>query len=404
VRVRKPEQGTKPNVYYLGADEAAINPELAVQDLPQMTMWSTLLQPHRAQESLFDASTSLRDGQPAHDHDTLQHEAQLRSTSSTARQSRALPTLNPLKPYQPLAPTQAQIVYDPPRNQAPWGWMVSAYLGTKSLGAGVMMIAALALALYGLHGHLAGGLYTLLGLSAPCIGGLFIALTLFLLVADLKRPERALFLITKPNPTSWLVWGGYILGIFGLLELCWLGAALAGAAGLLRGLLLPTALFGIAAAGYTAFLFGQAEGRDFWQSPLLLPILLMQAALAGSAALGILAWPLTAGSVLTTFLTLILLATIGCHLLLVLYEIFGTHSNSHIATAARVMTGRMLCLIFWGLFMVLGSLLPLALLSVALIVPALQSILLLLAGVCALIGLFAYEHCFVVAGQAVPLS
>ena len=402
VRVRKPEQGTKPNVYYLGADEAAINPEAAVQELPQMTMWSTLLQPHQERESLFDASASLRDGQPA--HDTPQHEAQLRSPSSSAQQSRTLPTLNPLKPYQPLAPTRAQIVYDPPRNQAPWGWMVSAYLGTKSLGAGVMMIAALGLALYGLHGRLAGGLYTLLGLSAPIVGGLFIALTLFLLVADLKRPERALLLITKPNPTSWLVWGGYILGIFGLLELCWLGAALAGASGVLRGLLLPTAIFGIAAAGYTAFLFGQAEGRDFWQSPLLLPILLMQAALAGSAALGILAWPLSAGNVLTTFLTLILLATVGCHLLLVLYESFGAHSNSHIATATRVMTGRMLRPIFWGLFMALGSLLPLALLSVALIIPELQSILLLLAGVCALIGLFAYEHCFVVAGQAVPLS
>lgn len=267
-----------------------------------------------------------------------------------------------------------------------------------------MMIAALAIALYSLHSHPTGGLYTLLGLSAPCIGGLFIALTLFLLIADLKHPERALFLITKPNPTSWLVWGGYILGIFGLLEVCWLGAALAGASGVLRGLLLPTALFGIAAAGYTALLFGQAEGRDFWQSPLLLPILLMQAALAGSAALGILAWPLAAGSVLTTFLTLILLATVGCHLLLVLYERFGAHSNSHIATAARAMTGRMLRPIFWGLFMALGSLLPLALLSVALLVPSLQSILLLLAGVCALIGLFAYEHCFVVAGQAVPLS
>ncbi|HCI81501.1 MAG TPA: 4Fe-4S ferredoxin, partial [Ktedonobacter sp.] len=43
VRVRKPEQGTKPNVYYIGADEAAINPEVATQELPHMTMWSTML-------------------------------------------------------------------------------------------------------------------------------------------------------------------------------------------------------------------------------------------------------------------------------------------------------------------------------------------------------------------------
>ncbi len=46
VRVRKPEQGTGPNVYYLGADEAAINPEAAAEELPHMTMWSTLLKPH----------------------------------------------------------------------------------------------------------------------------------------------------------------------------------------------------------------------------------------------------------------------------------------------------------------------------------------------------------------------
>jgi Fe-S-cluster-containing dehydrogenase component len=43
VRTRKPEQGTGPNVYYIGAEEAAINPEIAVEELPHMTMWSTLL-------------------------------------------------------------------------------------------------------------------------------------------------------------------------------------------------------------------------------------------------------------------------------------------------------------------------------------------------------------------------
>ena len=40
----------------------------------------------------------------------------------------------------------------------------------------------------------------LLGIAAPVIGGLFIAITLVLLVVDLKRPDRALFLITKANP------------------------------------------------------------------------------------------------------------------------------------------------------------------------------------------------------------
>ena len=92
------------------------------------------------------------------------------------------------------------MVYDIPKNKQPWGWMVSAYLGTKSIGAGAMLVAALALVLSG--GSLTPALHALMGISAPIIGGLFIAITLVLLVADLKRPERFLFLLTKANPTS----------------------------------------------------------------------------------------------------------------------------------------------------------------------------------------------------------
>ena len=163
-----------------------------------------------------------------------------------------------------------------------------------------MIVAAFVLALYGLNGTLSDAMYNLLGISAPVLGGFFIALTLVLLIADLKRPGRALFLVLKPNPTSWLVWGGYILGIFGLIEAAWFIFALLGLTNVLLWLVIPAMLFGAAGAGYTAFLFGQAEGRDFWQSPLLLPILLVQAVIAGAAALGVLSWPLNIESSVST--------------------------------------------------------------------------------------------------------
>jgi Fe-S-cluster-containing dehydrogenase component/formate-dependent nitrite reductase membrane component NrfD len=404
VRVRKPEQGTKPNVYYLGADEATINPEAAVQELPHMTMWSTMLKPHHEDERLFDPGASLRSNQEEHTaspigaHATMQRAGEQRGTP--------LPMLNPLKPYQPVSsdPAQARIVYDTPKNAAPWGWMVSTYLGTKSLGAGVMIVAALALALSGLPGSSNQGMNALFGIAAPIIGGVFIAITLVLLVADLKRPERALFLITKANPTSWLVWGGYILGIFGLVEAAWFVAALSGLSTVMQILLIPALLFGAAAAGYTALLFGQAEGRDFWQSPLLLPILIAQATLAGSAVLGILAGPLGVGKALTAFLAIVLLGALVAHVLLILLELYGAHSNSHVATAAHVITTGQLRPVFQKLFLAIGTLLPGVLLVLALLIPAVQPLLLGLAGLAALIGLFAYEHCFVVAGQAVPLS
>ena len=133
------KQGTGPNVYYLGAEEAAINPEIAVEELPQMTMWSTLLKPGYDDESEIDRSKSLR----------------------------SLKTINHLKPYSLPAPgrrvsTGAHIVYDTPKNSAPWGWKVSAYLGTKSIGTGAMIVAALALALYGLNGTLSSAMNALL--------------------------------------------------------------------------------------------------------------------------------------------------------------------------------------------------------------------------------------------------
>ncbi|HVB76059.1 MAG TPA: 4Fe-4S dicluster domain-containing protein [Ktedonobacteraceae bacterium] len=387
VRVRKPEQGTRPNVYYVGADEATINPEVATMELPHMTMWGTMLNSHSTDEDSIDGSKSLR----------------------LPSSSRLPATINPLKPYQPLAPTQrnskdAHIVYDTPKNSAPWGWKVSTYLGTKSLGAGAMIVAALALALYGLNAPISGAMNALLGIAAPVIGGLFIAITLVLLIADLKRPDRALFLVTKANPTSWLVWGGIILAVFGLIEAAWFIAAVLGFSIVLRVLLIPAALLGAASAGYTAFLFGQAEGRDFWQSPLLLPILLVQAALAGAAALGLFSWILNAGSALSRFFTIILLAAIVLHLLLVMLEVFGSHSNSHVAAAAHYMSRGGLKDIFWGQFFAPGSLLPVLMLCIALVVPAAQPALTGIAGIFALAGLFAYEHCFVVAGQIVPLS
>ena len=383
VRTRKPEQGTGPNVYYLGADEAAINPEVAIEELPHMTMWSTLLKPQHEDERAIDMGRSLRPSQEDNSLDLYNGHISLRETENHAG---------------------ARIAYDTPKNRAPWGWKVSTYLGTKSIGAGVMIVAAIVLALLGWGSALSPVQNGLLGIGAPVIGGLFVAITLVLLTADLKRPDRALYLVLKANPTSWLVWGAYILGIFGLIEAAWFFCALFGLTAGLYGLLIPALLFGAGAAGYTAFLFGQAEGRDFWQSPLLLPVLLAQAALAGSSALGLLSAALGAGGAITSMLAVILFIALALHGLLALVEVLGSHANSHVAAAAHSMTRGPLQYIFWGPFFAVGTLLPLLLLVVGWFAPTSQPVLLCFAGIFALAGLFAYEHCFVTAGQSVPLS
>ena len=86
---------------------------------------------------------------------------------------------------------------------------------------------------------------------------------MLLLVFDLKKPERFFYLLTKPNLRSWLVLGGYVLMVFGVLA-----SALAGS-GHLPGesmsilVVWSTALFAVASAGYSAFLFAQAAGVTF---------------------------------------------------------------------------------------------------------------------------------------------
>jgi hypothetical protein len=133
-------------------------------------------------------------------------------------------------------------------------------------------------------------------------------------------------------------------------------------------------------------------------------MLLVQAVIAGTSALGLLVWPLHVGSAVSTLLTIILLSAITLHIFLIMIEVYGSHSNSHVATAAHSIRSGRLKDIFWGIFFALGSLLPIAMLCIALLVPAAQPALLAFAGILALVGIFAYEHCFVVAGQVVPLS
>src|SRR2546426_2448153 len=125
---------------------------------------------------------------------------------------------------------------------------------------------------------------TTLTITAPAVSLLFLLLTTALLVLDLKRPERFAYILFKPNWRSWLVWGAWILIAFSAAAGAWLGAGLLGHH-VPDAVRLPVGLLALGAAGYSALLFGQAEGRDFWQSPLVLPHLVVAALAAGSATL-----------------------------------------------------------------------------------------------------------------------
>ncbi|MBI2922094.1 MAG: polysulfide reductase NrfD [Planctomycetes bacterium] len=363
VQVRKPEQGTQPKVFYLGADAATLTPSMTQAESQQM--WST----PTASEAEFARSQ-------ARDH-------------------------NPVD-------AMARTVYDTPKNRAPWGWKVAAYLWTKSIAAGVMMIVAGEAILN------PDGLSFVSTLVAPAIALAFTAITALLLIADLKRPERFYLILLRPNWRSWLVWGTIVLMVFGALTLAWLAAGAFGQPDWIRMLAWPTFIASVGAAGYSAFLFGQANGRAFWRSPLLLGQLVVAAGIAGTASLMAFALIVDSGEsvAMTRCIYVSMERVIGQSVrgMLVLFLMAGLvvlageflvpHGSTDSHRAACMLTRGRWRIPFWLGVVLAGHLGPIFLIATFrqdTIVEAAASLL-------ALAGLYIYEHLWIKAGQAPPLS
>jgi formate-dependent nitrite reductase membrane component NrfD len=355
-QVRKPEQGTRPKLFYLGAESAALIPDR---------------QERRGGFVFSQVSHIPEPGQP----------------------NRAAAVAPPLPDDRLDLLGLARTVYDVAHPERPWGGKVAAYLWTKSIAAGALLVASLGVA----GGFLTAD--TLTGLAAPIIGLLFLLITGLLLVLDLRRPERFLYVILKPNPRSWLALGGFILFAAGVVGALWLLAGFTANLPALRMLVGPVAIVAVATAGYSAFLFGQAEGRDFWQSPLLLPHLLVAALVAGSASLLLAARALGSAPIMVGFLGIVLWASLLVSALVLFAELFTSHATQDAVRAARLLTSGRLRRPLWAGVVGAGIVLPLLLLMSASVPFGSE-----LAAALALGGLWLWEELWIRAGQMIPLS
>jgi len=345
VQTRTPEQKTGPNVYYVGASESVLNPLAAPVD--DTYIWAQP-DPQRAEN---------------------------RGDFPVDPITRAKTTLNTAHPR-------------------PWGWKVWTYLWTKSIAAGAVLLAASLLVLDQVP-------TTLTGVVAPFVAAFFVATTAVLLIWDLKRPERFYYLLTKPNPTSWLVWGGVILGAFAAVVGLWFLGGVFGADTLVEVMAWPAIPAAVMLAGYTAFLFGQAEGRDLWQSPVLFWHLQAQAVMAGGGALLVLAPLFDASDSTVVALAVAFTVATAAHLAMLLVELGGRHSTRNAEVAAHIIVRGRYARTFW-----FGSvLLSLVVLAGGLAVALGASVWLgVVVGVLVQVPLLAYESVFVKAAQDVPLS
>ncbi|HMF96120.1 MAG TPA: NrfD/PsrC family molybdoenzyme membrane anchor subunit [Vicinamibacterales bacterium] len=342
--VRKPEKGTIPKVFYLGAEESVIRPEAA------------------ARPFLFkEGQVLLRPlGAPAPD---------------------------------PSRPGDARVDYDTPHAK-PWGLDMAIYLLTKGIATGTMLVSLLL-------PFASGDRSPLTLIIGPAISLAFLLITTIVLIVDLERPERFYYLLIRPNWRSWLVWGAYFLTAQGVLTTLWLGALLIRPAAFLP-LLWPLVIVSILTTCYTGFLFAQGLARDLWQGPQSTVDLLAQAIVEGAAVLllastipGVKSDPRSVPALVIT-----LVAGLLIHLAIVSAEqlLLPSPTRHHELAVAAIRRG-VYARTFW--FGAIGAALVAVLSAIAGLAAPLT---ITIAALLALAGSFAWEYVWVGAGQSVPLS
>ena len=378
VKVRKPEIGTKPNLFYIEGSSVTLDP-IASVEIPSTYMWS----------------------------DVEGENKNARIDKNSNEVTKAATDDGPVKIGGKVAEHMVQVSYDVGHKKA-WHWPVAAYLTTKAIASGtyLMLMCAMAMGVASIGGVISR-VMSLIVLVAMVATGV-------LLCVDLERPERFLRVITRPQWRSWLSRGAWILVGFGGIVISILGINLAAwleiryVTELESMLLRPTPLLAwggvssmlaICVAIYTAYLFRQAKGRDLWQGKYLPLHMGVQAAIAGSAVCILLIEWVGGLSSMYNFCIVILSGGIAISAFIVCSE--------HIVDKSRIAAVRMsnqamvfgdYRIWFWvgGIFC--GHLLPLTVLFAG------GAGFGTIVAVGALCGLFCYEYAFILAGQSVPNS
>ncbi|MDA0373082.1 MAG: 4Fe-4S binding protein [Planctomycetota bacterium] len=358
--VRRPEQGTGPNVHYLGMDPVSLHPGRAAE--PETYLWSDRRLPPPDMPSDFPIQTDAR--------------------------------------------TVLDVNHD-----VHWGFKVWAYLWTKGVSAGAAILAPL---------WAAGAAPGFARDYAPEVLALtFLVVTLGLLIADLKRPQYFFRLMTRPNTKSWLVKGGWVLSAFGGVTAAVIACRFLGYGELADQLRIANVPLGVLTAIYTAFLFAQCEGRDLWQDVSKLSIQLAAQALMlggafllpfasglGASEIGYILGPASVGFGGDIALLALWIGTAG-HVLVAVAKIRGSYATDNARQAVAllpripVIDGGELSAFRVGLW-----------LSTAAPIFAVTAAVLGVTGVAtsvaalsvASVGLVLYEKAFVRAAQLPPLS
>ncbi len=365
VSVRKPEKGTNPKLFYIDGDRIALNP--TATEVESDYMWSSQTGGVGKYAKYADA-----------------RKEQNKHKIGTQKQS-ALVQIEPRN-------KKVKRVYDAPSKGVLWGWEVSAYILTKAIAAGAFLIPILA----GMFFYQVPDALKQIG---AVVAFIFLGLTGILLIKDLGRPDRFLYVLFRPQFKSWLSRGAYIITIYGAILTAWLIASFSGYGHLLKYIEPFGIIFALLSAVYTAFLFAQAKGRDFWQSPMLGLHMIIHSIMAGLAVFLISTFYLKFNIGLVWVLTSISVAVLVFHLITLAIELTTTHSTEDSHKTVELITIGEYSSAFWFGMIIVGNIIPGVMLTLTddYVASAVSGMLIL-------IGLGFAQHIWVQAPQEIPLS
>ena len=383
VTVRKIEKDTKPRLYYIDGDEASLTPgETATSD---NYMWSSQSDGVGHFARYIEERTAKADP-----------EDMIRQLGGTGQDGQAdasgqTGTGGQTGGGQNGKDAAARRVYDAPEKGVLWGNDVAAYVWTKAISAGAFLLPFAA----SVFGYAVDPVLAWAGCTVALT---FLLATTILLVGDLTQPKRFLYVLFRPQWKSWLVLGGYALTLYGLALTLWAAAMWSGRTGAAEIIGWVTAALAVITAVYTAFLFAQAKGRDFWQSPTLVLHMLLHAVLAGAAVFALVLLFGAPGEAWTAFVRNTLIVAIILNLLVIASEMLTPHPTADARKAVQAIVRGRYRAYFWILGILIGNLAPFVMAWLG------GEAMLAVAGAGVLIGLYATEYVWVRAPQDIPLS
>ena len=285
-----------------------------------------------------------------------------------------------------------QTIYFNVEHEGAMGALIVIYFFLSGLGAGAFLTAAAC--------RIFGGLrYAKIEKIAAIAVPILLGPGLLCLLLDLGRLLRFFNMVFYFNPSSVASWGVWLMSLFMGVSVLYAFLHVVGKAEKAKPLSYVGSVLALAAGLYSGMLLYQMRGHELWHSALVPAIFLASAIASGLAVVLLLSG--SAERETTRTLSRALAIAVGVDLVLALTELLTlSWSAGGKAEAADVILSGGYGFLFIGVYLILGLVLPLAVLARRQPGRVVQ----VAAAVLVLVGTLAMRYVIVMGGQAVPLS